>query len=191
MSCTPVEDFSQSLCRPPDGTYPGPGTPDEWWDQFNVNWGFTIYRTFYGSESDEQWRRLLQKITTGAEDEVAVLDGGSDRANAEIKVLNLFRMDPRSDANALDGKTMEDVRQLYLEGYGGELMNASSNAPRIFLLADERVLADPELGVLHIVAADYDPIAAIPRNFRMGPQRYFGWLTSTLRFQVSSLCIEN
>lgn len=75
MSTTPVDQFLKSVCRPPDGTYSGPGTPESWWDQFNINWGFTIYLTFYGEGSNEQWRKLLLKITRGAKHEIADLEG--------------------------------------------------------------------------------------------------------------------
>jgi hypothetical protein len=47
----------------------------------------------------------------------------------------------------------------------------------IFLLADAEVLQDPDLRLLKVADARYDPVAAVPRNTRSGPQRNFGWLT--------------
>lgn len=182
MSSTSVEKFLKSLCRPPDGTYGGPGTPESWWDQFNINWGFTIYRTFYGQGSDEQWRKLLLKITSGAKHEIEALNGGPDRALAETKVQNLFQIDAQSDPS-LEGKTMEEMRQLHLDKWGGPPASTAIRSWRVFLLADERVLAGSELEVINVVAADYDPIAAVPRSWRAGPQRWFGWVTSTFKLQ--------
>ena len=58
-------------------------------------------------------------------------------------------------------------------------MNTAHDPWRVFLLADEAVLADPQLEVINVVAADYDPVAVIPKSMRYGPQRWFGWVTST------------
>lgn len=103
-----------------------------------------------------------------------------------MKVRNLFRIDARSDIS-LDGKTLEEVRQCYLDWWGGTPMNTAHDPWRNFLLADERVLADPELEVINVVAADYDPVVTIPKNNRYGPQRWFGWVTSTYTILCSSI----
>jgi hypothetical protein len=47
------------------------------------------------------------------------------------------------------------------------------NPWRMFFLADFEVLANPHLDVIKVVLAEYDAAAAIPRNTRMEPQRYF------------------
>lgn len=78
---------------------------------------------------------------------------------------------------------MEEMRQLHLDKWGGPPASTAIRSWRVFLLADERVLAGSELEVINVVAADYDPIAAVPRSWRAGPQRWFGWVTSTFKLQ--------
>jgi hypothetical protein len=178
-----LELFLKSLCKPPDGEYP-PGTD---FNQFNRNWGFTIYRTFYGPNSDEPWRKLLERITKGVEYELNMMEEPDvqEPTVAYTKAWNLFRLDARSDPSTLDGLTLEDVRQLYFNGTGDQPMNVDMDPWRVFLLADEAVLANPELSIINVVAADYDPVRAVPTNWKAGPQRYFGWIT------MSSSCILN
>jgi hypothetical protein len=163
------------LCKPTNGKYP-PGTH---FDQFNQNWGFTFYQTFYGRNSHEQWHKLLERITKGAEYELnrrQELDVQEPTATY-TKAWKLFRFDARSDTSTLHGLTLEDVRQLYSDGSGGQPMNVDMDPWRDFFLADEAELANAELSVTNVVAADYDPIRAVPTNCKAGPQRYFGWIT--------------
>ena len=47
--------------------------------------------------------------------------------------------------------------------------------------ADAEVLADPDLEVIKCVAADYDAAACVPKNWKYGPQRYFGWIRMSSR----------
>jgi hypothetical protein len=39
------------------------------------------------------------------------------------------------------------------------------------------VLQDPDLRLLKVADAIYDPVAAVPKNTRAGLQRSFGWIT--------------
>ena len=74
-----------------------------------------------------------------------------------------------------NGLTLEEVRRLYIDGTGGQPMNVANDPWCVFLVADAQVLQDSHLGLLKVVAADYDSIAAAPRNGL--PQKYFGWIT--------------
>jgi hypothetical protein len=170
-----LELFLEKLFKPPEGEFPTNAD----FDQYRRNWGFTIYRTFYGPNSDEQWRKLLEKITKGAKYELNMMEDldVQEPTVAFTKAWNLFRLDARSDPSTLDGLTLENVRQLYLDGTGGQPMNVDIDPWRVFLLADEAVLASPELSVINVVDADYDPVRAAITNPRVGPQRYFGWIT--------------
>ncbi|KAH6613023.1 hypothetical protein C7974DRAFT_444495 [Boeremia exigua] len=145
--------------------------PDEDRDQFLVPWGFTIYRTFYGPGSDDQWSKLLQTITTGTKYRLSIMDGGEDTV-VTTKLLELLHLDARSDPTLLDGLTLEDVRKVYINGTGGQPMNVANDPWRVFFLADAQVLQDPELGLLKVVAAEYDPDAGYRH-----PQKFFGWIT--------------
>ncbi|KAH5131207.1 hypothetical protein HBH70_177090 [Parastagonospora nodorum] len=151
--------------------------PEEDREQFLRPWGFIIYRTFYGPDSDESWTKLLQTITAGVRAGLNKMDGAEDTA-ATAKVLGLFKLDARSDPALLAGLTLEDVRKLYLEeGPGAQLINMDNGPWRLFLLADAEVLGEADLRLLKVVEGDYDPIDRVPKNTRGGPQRYFGWLT--------------
>ncbi|KAJ4381341.1 hypothetical protein N0V86_003690 [Didymella sp. IMI 355093] len=148
--------------------------PDEDRDQFLVPWGFTIYRTFYGPGSDEQWSNLLQTITTGTKHGLSKMEGG-EHTVVTTKISELLYLDARSDPTLLNGLTLEDVRNLYVDGTGGQPMNVANDPWRVFFIADAQVLQDPHLGLLKVVAAGYDSVAAAPRNGLR--QRYFGWIT--------------
>ncbi|KAH8693428.1 hypothetical protein GQ44DRAFT_148854 [Phaeosphaeriaceae sp. PMI808] len=155
-------------------------------EQYLGPWGFTIYRTSYGSGSEEQWQKLLQKATVSAKGRLEKLEGVKENPDATAKVLDQFSLDARSDPDTLEGLTLEDVRQLYLGGSGGQPLHVDRGQRRLFLLADDQVLQDPDLARLKVVAADYDHVAAVPKNWRVGPQRYFGWITmpTTVIFQL-------
>jgi hypothetical protein len=139
-------------------------------------WGFTIYRTYYGRGSDRQWDELIQAMTNGAKDAVRERVNPTDDPAMVAKAVELFTLDTRSNPAVLDGLALEEVRQLYHNGTGGQPMNTDSDPWRIFMLADTEVLANPDLGMIKCVAADYDAAACVPKNTWFGPQRYFGWL---------------
>jgi len=161
-----------------------PGRIVEPWedkDQFLTHWGFTIYRTHYGPDSDHQWSSLLKHIISGVEASLLELEENDTeydkQPGAATKALHQFRLDARSDVAMLDGLALEEVRELYLDGSGGQPMNTENRPWRLFLLADAQVLQDPDLRLVKAAAADYDPGALVSRNNRSGPQRYFGWIT--------------
>lgn len=143
-------------------------------DRYLQPWGFTIYRTYYGPGSDQQWQKLLRNITSGVKREIEMESSNSDDPATISKAEGLFKLDARSDRSTLDGLTLEEVRQLYHNGTGGQPMNTDMGPWRIFILVDEEVLANPS--IIKCVAADYDAAACVPKNTRYGPQRYFGWL---------------
>jgi hypothetical protein len=82
--------------------------PEEYREQFLAHWGFTIYRTHYGADSDQQWSKLLKNITDGVKEGLNELDDDKDyekELGATIKALNQFRLDSRSDPATLDRST--------------------------------------------------------------------------------------
>ena len=159
-------------------------------------WGFTIYRTYYGPGSDRQWDELIQAVTNSTKDAVRATAESTDDPTITAKAEDLFQLDTRSDPAVLDGLTLEEVRQLYHDGAGGQPMNTANDPWRVFMLADEEVLTKPDLGVVKCVAADYDAAACVPRNPHFGPQRYFGWLrmpsTHVLKLwvELDTYCLE-
>jgi hypothetical protein len=55
-------------------------------------------------------------------------------------------------------------------------MNADLRSHRMFLVADKDVLSDADAFLVMCVEADYKAADHVPRNTRMGRQRYFGWM---------------
>jgi hypothetical protein len=154
------------------------------------HWGFTIYRTGYGPSSDQQWQRLLETIQTSAHDEARSVTESTKEDPTFQELWSLFRLDARSDP-ALAGLDIDQLRQLYnsSSGEGGQLMNADFNLHRIFLFADNEVLSDPAASIVKCVDADYRAEDYIPRNLRVGGQRYFGWMRIEPR-SVAYLWVE-
>jgi hypothetical protein len=137
------------------------------------NWGFTIYRTGFGS--DQQWQRLLQTIQTRAYEEAQSATETTEDDPSFQKLWSLFRLDARSDPT-LAGLDIDQLRQLYNSGEGGQPMNADYKLHRIFLFADDEVLSDTDTSIVKCVDAGYRAEDYIPQNTRMGGQRYFGWM---------------
>lgn len=139
------------------------------------HWGFTIYRTGYGLSSDQQWQRLLETFQTGAHKGALDAIESTEEDPKFQELWSLFRLNARSDP-ALAGLDMDQLRQLYNSGEGGQPMNADFKLHRIFLLADDEVLSDPAASIVKCVDVDYRAEDHIPRNNRVGGQRYFGWM---------------
>jgi hypothetical protein len=139
------------------------------------NWGFTIYRTDYRPSSDQQWQRLLQTIQTCAyEGALSATESSEDKSDFQ-HLWSLFRLDARSDPT-LANLDMDHLRQLYNTSEGGQLMNPDFKLHRVFLFADGEVLLDTAASVVKCVDADYRAEDHVPRNKRVGGQRYFGWI---------------
>ncbi|KAG9495645.1 hypothetical protein J7337_012199 [Fusarium musae] len=75
-------------------------------------WGFTIYRTYYGKESDKHWKTLLYslrhqtKLAFGAFED----DGETDQDDMR-RVQELFHLDHRDDPSKLDGLDVRGLRE--------------------------------------------------------------------------------
>jgi hypothetical protein len=169
-----ITGFLDHLYKSPKGRIVG---PEEDQERFLAHWGYTIYRTYYGPGSDEQWLKLLKNITDGVGKGLTGLEEADKEPAAVTKARDQFRLDARLDSATLHGLTLENVRQVYLEGSGGQPIRGTQRRNQgtvIFLLADAQVLQDPDLRLLKVADARYDPVAAVPRNTWSGPQRNFG-----------------
>src|SRR5690242_12197172 len=134
-----ITQFVKSLRRIPDGEY----VVDE--DKYLQPWGFTIYRTYYGPGSDQQWEKLLLNITNGVKDRLRAHEGYGDDPAVITRAEELYKLDARSDPAFLAGLELEEVRNLYHEGTGGQPLNTNNDPWRVFILVDEEVLEDPKL----------------------------------------------
>jgi hypothetical protein len=63
---------------------------------------------------------MLQNITKGAEYELNNMEGAEEDPNATAKLWALFKIDTRSDPSTLDGLTLEQTRQCYVDRTGGQ-----------------------------------------------------------------------
>ncbi|CAN9242411.1 unnamed protein product [Alternaria sp. RS040] len=115
---------------------------------------------------------------TAPDTDLLPTSNGSDFSKPSKLVLwSLFRLDARSDP-ALAGLDIDQLRPLYnsSSSEGSQPMNADFNWHRIFLFADNEVLSDPAVSIVKCVDAEYRAEDYIPRNPRVGGQRYFGWM---------------
>lgn len=185
-----LSDMVQGLLRlPDDQTFP----PDADLSPFYTNWGFSVYRTAYGPSSDRQWQTLVDKIRAQAVAEVKLHSGPDQEHSGDrddggdqsaLQLLSLFRLDLHSDPATLKDADMDRVRQIYRDAVEGVPMHADRQSCfRLFLLVDDEVLAGAANGESWIkcVQVDYDAADYVPRNTRVGGQRYFGWMKMTTR----------
>ena len=154
------------------------------------SWGFTIYRTGYGPSSDQQWQDLIKQIQTYAYKNALRMTGATEDDAGFQEIWSLFRMDSRSDA-ALAGLDMDQLRQRYNNGDGGPPMNQDHRSHQVFLVADDEVLSsvDATTTIMKCVDADYQAADHVPQNWRLGTQRYFGWMPM-LASCVAELWVE-
>ncbi|KAF2995350.1 hypothetical protein E8E13_002558 [Curvularia kusanoi] len=158
-------------------------------DHFRT-WGFTIYRTCFKPSSDQQWQDLLQKIQTHAYENALEMTGATEDDPGFQEIWSLFRIDARSDT-ALDGLDIDQLRQRYNNDDGGVPMNKDHRSHRVFLVADDEALSsvDSATTTVKCVDADYRAEDHIARNWRVGAQRYFGWMPM-LASCVAELWVE-
>lgn len=162
---------------------------------FHLPWGFTLYRTEYGGPSESRWQILVDAMQTQVVAKLAPHGGGNegededdgdgdDGESPRAALLRLFRLDMRSDAAALQGRPLDALRAQFLDGARAtDPEMALAPQQRVFLLADAEVLGDNEAfsdgpgGIwVKAVQADYAAANYTPRDARLGPQRYFGWM---------------
>ncbi|KAM0084868.1 hypothetical protein ACKRZS_002889 [Fusarium odoratissimum] len=99
--------------------------------EYYCQWGYTIYRTYYGPESDSIW----------------MLEDQDDVDQRDVQLLkDLFHLDTREDASLLDGLDVRGVRELFQrEGLEGKRAMAD-RLWNFILVADESVLKDVASG---------------------------------------------
>ncbi|KAL8366601.1 hypothetical protein RB595_010455 [Gaeumannomyces hyphopodioides] len=122
-----IPDIVQCLTIQPERTV---------WRDFN--WGFTIYRTAYGGDTEASWNTLLKNIRQnihhntdreplreyGYAPEDTTSKDGRTRKKREVweslpKARELFRLDPRSDQALLENASPDRLRELFKEGAPG------------------------------------------------------------------------
>ncbi|KAM6525191.1 Hypothetical protein NCS54_00812900 [Fusarium falciforme] len=137
------------------------------------NWGFTVYRTYYGPSNDENWDKLLTTAKREAMEEA--MKWSDDESGEKLKPL--FRLDARSDASLLSGVDRRGLIQMYNNGVGGPPM--PTRGPRVFLYTDEEILNQVSQGTFNLKAVDAEeePREDIPPEEGdefFGQPRYWG-----------------
>lgn len=162
---------------------------------FREKWGFTIYRTAYGSESERYWQAIVNDLQEQVSVEIDERTDGEPDTQAQ-EILSLFRLDAQSDEQRLPGLTMQQMRDHFLEASNTQdrrpmnTFNPPMLGNHLFLLVDEEVISaaasgQPEGKPLWVkcVDADYRAENYVPRNPRVR-QTYFGWMKMTTRSLV-------
>lgn len=138
-------------------------------------WGFTIYRTFYGANSQAQWERIIDKIYSSTTIAVGRLEGASENTDTVAMILDSFGLDARSDQDLLSGLDRFEVGHHFADDPSPRLFNYVEPYVKLFFLADEDVLRDPNLQFLKVAEADYNISGHTPRHGRVA-RTYFGWM---------------
>lgn len=164
-------------------------------------WGFAIYRTAYGATTEAPWQTLLAAIRTKVRAEVMALriprgdpPAFSDAETQECEeFLSLFVLDVKDDQPALEGKSMDQVREMIRandERPSWEDQNPGGTLTTLegaFMYVDEEVLetarsADGDKSSppwVKLVELGYKP-EDHKGNMRM-PRHYFGWMKLSTR----------
>ncbi|CAJ0551408.1 Ff.00g113380.m01.CDS01 [Fusarium sp. VM40] len=188
---------------PRGGTKVGPGgrkNPDNF--KHYRKWGFTVYRTYYGEESDKYWQSLLYslrhqtKLAFGSFEDEKDIDQDDRR-----RVQELFQLDVCDDPSLLGGLDVRGLRevcnaQLLKETQviqqGCQTVRVTTRpredqamADYLFgfvLLADEAVLKDIERGeyIVKAVSLQWDGYTGwgwvrIPTGYLVELWTYLMW----------------
>ncbi|KAM5346423.1 hypothetical protein ACJ41O_009428 [Fusarium nematophilum] len=142
------------------------------------NWGFTIYRTYYGAESDKHWDILLDALKRQTQLALAYLEDEDEyRYDVERRSVRqgrglyktreeymddlkrlrkLFHLNPREDPSLLAGLDVRQLREVCLSEQPEAKKTMAEGLFRYVLVADETVLKDIAKGEFVIKAVAYD-----------------------------------
>ncbi|KAF5576581.1 hypothetical protein FPANT_10865 [Fusarium pseudoanthophilum] len=111
--------------------------------QYYQQWGFNIYRTYYGPGSDEAWNMLLYALEHQTRLAFGFYDGREDADQRDVDILkNLFFVNAHADQSVLDGLDNEGIRKLCWHEKPDKERVMSVSTHDYVLLADESVLKD-------------------------------------------------
>ncbi|KAL7755297.1 hypothetical protein ACKLNR_015054 [Fusarium oxysporum f. sp. zingiberi] len=173
----PLSEMLAFLWRPPRKE---PGVKSRPLNRFDPenhhyyrNWGFTIYRTYYGEDSDKHWNTLLgalrqqTRLAVGYYDDPEVMEedkywkqGPYKKEGRYISQLNLFkdlfRLFPREDPSLLDGLDIGGIREVCLKEHAEAEKKMEGARFCFVLVADEAVLKGISQNQFFIKAVGYD-----------------------------------
>ncbi|KAF5237971.1 hypothetical protein FOXYS1_15553 [Fusarium oxysporum] len=155
---SPLSEMLDYLWKPPRNE---PAVKSRALNRFDVenfkyyrNWGFTIYRTYYGQSSDKHWNTLLNalrqqtRLAVGYYDDKDIMENDKywkqgpykkeGRYMAQLDLFKeLFHLFPRDDLSLLDGLDIRGIREVCLKEHA-EAKKRMEGARFCFaLVADE------------------------------------------------------
>ncbi|RYC80921.1 hypothetical protein BFJ63_vAg16189 [Fusarium oxysporum f. sp. narcissi] len=136
--------------------------------QYYHQWGFNIYRTYYGPGSDEAWNALLYALKHQTRLAFGYYDGREDADQRHVDILkNLFYLNARADKSLLDGLDAGGIRKFCQHEKTDKNRVMSDSTHGYILLADESVLKDVSEGEF--------VVKAVSLNWRRGHPGW-GWM---------------
>lgn len=155
-------------------------------------WGFTVYRTYYGEESDGAWQTLLYslrhqtKLSFGAFEKGAAIEYDVDPDDLQ-RLKDFFYLEAREDRSQLEGLDVRGLREFCKAERSREKIIIEKPHRRLFettrpretqgmadwvfdyvLLADEAVLKD--------IARDEPIVKAVSILWETGADIEWGWM---------------
>lgn len=152
-------------------------------------WGFPIYRTAYGGETDRHWETLLQAIRREVSEELENHQLSNDKyrpgnPDAGSKILSLFRLEAIEGRDLLEDAEFDRLRQIYHDNRDDLPAKHTPERYHLFLVADAEVLAAVARGDswVKIVHPRYRPEDFVVKNprFRRGIW-FLGYMWMTTR----------
>ncbi|KAJ4194606.1 hypothetical protein NW759_016491 [Fusarium solani] len=108
-----IEQMIRQVWRTPRGTKLAPNgrkNPENF--RYYRKWGFTIYRTYYGKESDEHWQALLHALRHQTRLAFGAFENDEDTDQDDRRqVRELFYLDVREDPSLLDRLDVRGLRE--------------------------------------------------------------------------------
>ncbi|KAJ3535965.1 hypothetical protein NM208_g6915 [Fusarium decemcellulare] len=111
--------------------------------QYYRQWGFTIYRTYYGPDSEKHWNMLLGALKQQTRLAFGFYADDEDTDQGDVQRLKeLFHLDAREDVSLLDGLDDKGIREFCQTKEVDRERAMAENLYRFVLLADKAVLKD-------------------------------------------------
>ncbi|KAJ4252458.1 hypothetical protein NW762_011059 [Fusarium torreyae] len=115
--------------------------------QYYRRWGFTIYRTYYGPDTDKYWNMLLYALEKQISLALGYYENNEDAEDdidpSDLQRLNrLFCLDVRDNASVLDHLDVQGIKELWQREEPKNEGAMADNLYKFILLADESVLKD-------------------------------------------------
>ncbi|KAI1049593.1 hypothetical protein LB505_008071 [Fusarium chuoi] len=111
--------------------------------QYYQQWGFDIYRTYYGPGSDEAWNTLLYALKHQTRLAFGLYDSEEDADQRHVDILkDLFYLNDRADKSLLEGLDVQGIRKFCQNENTDKDRVMSGSTHQYVLLADESVLKD-------------------------------------------------